>query len=138
MKKDFLIKNKNGAVSSLTIALIYVMFVIITLVTEMELFGEYGGLEYVFLVIALIVIVLDIVDLYKMKNDMLKISFEEERVTIATYWFSNKEYLYSKMENIGLTEKNIQFMYEGKTRTIGYLTKSDLIRAMKVLKDNCN
>ena len=137
MKKDFLIKNKNGAVSSLTIALIYVIFVVITLVTKMELFGNYGGLEYVFLIIAFIVIVLDVVDLYKMKNDQLVISFKEDKVVLATYWFSNKEYEYSKMDDIGLAEKDIQFMYEGKKRSIGYLSKSDLIRAMKILKDNC-
>lgn len=137
MKKEFLIKNKSGAVSSLTIALIYVIFVVVTIVTEMEMFGQYGGLEYVFLVIAFVVIVLDVVDLYKMKNDKLVISFKDDRVTLALYWFNNKEYYYDKMEQVGLAEKEIHFMYEGKKRSIGYLSKSDFIRAMKILKDNC-
>lgn len=137
MIKEFLIKNKSGAVSSLTIALIYVIFVAVTLVTKIELFGEYGGTEYVFLVIAFIVIVLDVIDLIKMKNDQLKISFLDDKVVLAAYWFSTKEYYYNKMDHVILEEKDIQFMYEGKRRAIGYLTKSDLIRAMKILKDNC-
>ena len=136
MNKDFLIKNKSGAVSSLTIALIYVIFMVITLITGTQIAGNYGGLEYTFLVLAVVVIILDVVDLRRMKKDQLMISFQEEKVVLATYWFSNKQYEY-KLMDVVLTEKEIVFYYEGKRRTIGYLTKSDLIRAMKILKDNC-
>ncbi|AIO18819.1 hypothetical protein KQ51_00939 [Candidatus Izimaplasma bacterium HR1] len=138
MNKDFLIKSKNGAVSSLTIALVYVIFIVVTLVTGFDIAKGYGALEYIFLGVAVVVICLDVVDLLKMKKDQLKVSFQVEKVVINSYWFSNKEYNYAEMGDIALNEKDITFTYGEKTKAIGYLSKSNLIRAMKILKDNCS
>ena len=137
MSKDFLIKNRNGAISSLSIASVYVIFIALTLVTGVEISKGYGAVEYFFTAVAFVVIVLDVMDLIKMKRNQLKVSFKEDRVVINSYWFSNKEYKYELMDEIGLAEKDIAFKYDGKTKSIGFLSKSDLIRVMKILKDNC-
>ena len=137
MNKDFLIKSRNGAIGSLTIALVYVIFIVLTLLTGTNIAKSYGVVEYTFLVIAVVVVALDVIDLVKMKNEQLKVSFTETGVSITSYWFSKKEYEYALMEDIVLTEKDICFQYQDKKRYIGFLSKSDLIRAMKILKDNC-
>ena len=134
--KVFYIKNKSPLISSLTIAIIFIIFEIFTLLTGSNPISEWGAVDYIFVPISLLIVTVDSMDLLKIKNNRLMVIFEDEGVRILSYMFSNKFIAYSDMSAVNLREKDVEYTINGKQRTISGPTQSDLIRIMKELRDN--
>jgi len=134
--KEYLIKNKSPLMSSLTIAVIFLLVEIFTLVTGNNPFSEWGTLDFVFVPISILIVIVDTMDLFKIKNGKLMVRLEDEGVRILSYMFSNRYIAYSDMTAVNLREKDVEYTINGKQKTISGPTQSDLIRIMKALRDN--
>lgn len=135
-KSEYIITNKSPLVSSLTLAVIFILFELFTLLTGNNPFNEWGAVDFIFLPVSFIVVIIDSMDLINIKNKKLMIRFEDEGIRIISYMFYNKFIAYSDMENVNLREKDVEYTINGKQKTISGPTQSDLIRIMKDLRDH--
>lgn len=134
--REFYIKNKSPIMQSMLVAGIFILFELITLLSGANPFSEWGALEFVFLPISILVVSIDTIDWIKIRNNKLLIRLDQDGVHIHSYMFSKKFIPYVEMSEVNLREKDIEYVRNGKHGSLGGPTQSDLIRMMKVLRDN--
>lgn len=135
-KSEYIITNKKPLVGSLTLAVIFILFELLTLLTGANPFNQWSAVDFIFLPISFIVVFVDSMDMIKIKNKKLMVRFEDTGIRIISYMFSNKFVAYADMSGVNLREKDVEYTIDGKQKTISGPTQSDLIRIMKELRDN--
>jgi len=136
--REFFIKNKSPLMQTMLVAGIFLLFELFTGLNGNNPFSEWGPIDYVFVPISIVVIIVDAIDFLKIRYNKLMVCLEDDGVRILSYMFSNRYIPYSEMTEVNLRQKDISYTRNGKLRTIGGPSQSDLIRIMKVLHEKIN